>query len=89
LILQLGFNLQNPRNSIGGRRSKESEIGMDAEGKNCNRTRHNKHSCRSALVLHRRAQGQQDLQEAYKYLEELEAEQQSESEEERVTAYIE
>jgi hypothetical protein len=42
--------------------------------------------------LHQRCMGvqhQRDLQEAYKYLEELEAEYQSESEEERVTAYME
>jgi hypothetical protein len=57
--------------------------------KNCNGTGHNKRSCRSAPALHGRAQRRRDLQEAYEYLEELEAENQSESEEERVTAHME
>jgi hypothetical protein len=39
--------------------------------------------------LHRRVQRSQDLEETYKYLEELKAEHQSELEEERVTAYVE
>jgi hypothetical protein len=58
--------------------------------KNCNETGHNKRSCRSAPALHGRAQRWKDLEETYEYLEELEAEHQSElEEEERVTAYVE
>jgi hypothetical protein len=57
--------------------------------KNCNETGHNKRSCRSAPALHGRAQRRKDLEETYEYLEELEAEHQSELEEERVTAYME